>query len=155
MTGDRAGWLHRRYTLDRATVADMAAEAGVDPSTIHRWLRAAGEPLRGAAGRRNLTGVSRTQLRRVLREAPTLRAAAGRLGVDEHTLRERARADGLLGGRAIPDVVDVDALAATYAAGVSLAALAGASGVSVRTVRRWLVEAGVAMRPAGRPRPEH
>lgn len=149
---DRAAWLHRRYTLNRARVVDIAAEAGVDPATIYTWLRKAGEPLRGPPGRRSLTGITTGQISRALREAPTFRAAAQRLGVDDHTLRERARADGLVGGDGIPTDVEISDLSGRYQAGATLAALADEVGVSVRTIRRWLIEAGVAMRPAGRRR---
>src|SRR5690606_22115542 len=46
-------WLRRRYLEDQAPVSAIAAEAGVDRSTIHRWLHAADIPPRGPVGRRD------------------------------------------------------------------------------------------------------
>lgn len=145
---DRA-WLERRYSTDRAKVADIAAEAGVDPSTVHRALQRHGIAPRGATGRRSLADVSDRAVRRELRHHHTLGEAASALSVDPVTLAERLARMGMrpwYGG-----VEGADEMAAEYAAGASLVAIAKSRGLSTRTVRRRLAAVGADMRPRGRP----
>ena len=142
-------WLERRYRYDAATVATIAAEAGVNVSTVHRALARHGITLRGPLGRRTLVDVSNRTVRATVRKAETLTDAARALGVDLETLRARL---ARMGDRPWPGGKEgAEEMSADYAAGLSLVAIAEAQGVSTRTVRRRLAAAGVDMRSRGRP----
>lgn len=141
---DDRRWLRSQYQTHRRPVGEIAAECGVDPSTVWRALRRHGIELRGPAGRRHVTD---DQIHGALAEAPSIRDAARCLGLHPDSLYDRARRAGLL-----PTwPVGPDDIADRYQAGASVAALADAEGVSPRTVRRWLRSRGATMRPAGRP----
>lgn len=84
-------WLRRRYLDDRAPVSVIAAEAGVDLSTVHRTRRAAGIPARGRAGERRVpVDVRRVKAGRA--RGLSWRAAAAEQDVDARTARRAVRA---------------------------------------------------------------
>lgn len=141
---DNRRWLRTQYQTRRRPVAEIAAECQVDPSTVWRALRRHGIELRGPAGRRQVTDAQVTD---ALRQAPSIRDAARRLGMHPDSLYDRARRAGILPTTPIGP----DDIAERYQAGESVAALAESEGVASRTVRRWLASRGVAMRPVGRP----
>jgi transposase-like protein len=148
LLSDRA-WLHQRYVLDQTPVTAIAAEAEADPSQVWRWLARHAIGTRGPAGRRSLAGVSNRTVRAVVRRSETLTAAAAELSVDLRTLVARLQA---MGDRPHTDPDGRSAeIAEQYAAGASLAELAEAYGVSVRTIRRRVEAGGVSMRSRGRP----
>lgn len=151
LLADRA-WLERRYRQDRATVAAIAAESGADPSTVHRALLRHGIALRGVSERRSLGQLSDATIKATVARSETTVDAARALGVDLSTLVQRLARMGL---HAWPGGTEgADEMAAAYAAGASIGAIAAAHGCSTRTVRRRLAAAGVDMRPVGRPASE-
>ncbi len=142
-------WLVRRYRHDEAPVATIAAEAGADASSVHRWLTRHGIELRGAAGRRTLAHLGDKTVKDAVRKGATLSDASQALGVDVRTLTDRLARMGMhahVGG-----TEGADEMAEQYAGGASLDEIADQHGVSRRTVQRRLAAAGTEMRPAGRP----
>lgn len=146
MSGDLAD----RY-LAGDSIAELAASYGVDPSTIHRRLRAAGvEPHGHATMRRSRQVLTDRQLRSHFRAGRPIRVIADEHGVDWHTVAARATALGLIAPS--DDITDRGrAAAALYDTGMSLPQVADRLGVNPRTVRRWLVAIGHPLRPRGRP----
>lgn len=147
-------WLRTRYEHDRAPVAAIAAEAGVDPSTIHRALRGAGIAPRGKAGARAVRTLDREWLVARRGEGATWAAIARDVGMDHSSVLWQAAGYGLY------DLGDGDqegyrraVLAAEkYRRGQSLEQVAAAMGVDRRTVTRWLRALGVEIRRPGHPR---
>lgn len=143
-------WLEQRYRWDRAPVATIAAEAGCDVVTVYRWLARHAIAPRGPAGRASLEGVSDAGVAKAVRRADTMTQAAAAMGVDLGTLRARLQAMGRLHR---PDPGGLAAvIGERYRAGASREELAATYGVSVQTIRRRLLAAGVTPRRRGRPK---
>jgi AcrR family transcriptional regulator len=147
-----ADWLRRRYLDDQATVADIAAEAGVDPATVHRALRRHDIPLRGPAGRRQWGDVLTAEFLGARKAAPATEIAE-ELGCSPSVVQEHRAMHGLLD---LPDGLDWRAaqrLKRLYERDcLSVVQVGEAIGVSKRTARRYLLAAGVTLRARGRPR---
>lgn len=150
MTLDELGgkrWLRRRYLTERAPVAAIAAEAGVNPSTVHRWLTACEIPRRGQHDRRRWDDVLTDQrLRAAAKRGWTHVDVAYETGAPIRVVQDRWRRLGL-----DPDAIGNLDMRRRYEAGETLASLAAASGCSQRTVARRIRDAGGRLRPAGRP----
>ena len=143
-------WLRQRYSIDRATIADIADEAGVDIATIHRNLRAAGVPPRGKADARALVEITRAELEQLLGEGLTPHAIGARLGVDHSAVRYQMARHGLLQLTA-GQIVEARKAVRLYNRGRSTAAIAAELGRSRRTVGLLLRASGIDLRPPGRP----
>lgn len=140
-------WLMRRYLIDRWVVAAIAAEAGCDPSTVHRALQRHGIPLRGPAGRQRWDGIlTPSVLRAAAEKGQTHVDVAHRFGAPPRLVHDHMLRLGLL---AAPGDAE---LARRYEAGEPLTVLALVTGQSVRTVARRLRGSGVTLRPVGRPK---
>lgn len=145
LTAD-AGWLAARYLTDRATVAAIAAEAGCSNSAVWLALRRHHIRLRGVAGRQ-AWGDTLTYEFLAARRAGGHKEVGREVGCHSATVREWRAYHGLL------DVdAPLDRLAGWYADGVSIDEVARRAGVGQRTARRYLLAAGVQLRPPGRPR---
>jgi transposase-like protein len=142
LLADRA-WLHRRYVEEAVPVSEIAAEAGVDPSTVHLWLQ------RHEIPRRHAHELDDARLRRLLARHP-MKEVARRLGVDTATIYDRLyRAQE----RHVELLASPAQLRAWYVRyGWPLARVAAKLGVSRRTATRQLLAAGVEIRGPGRPR---
>ena len=141
-------WLRRRYIDDQAPVSEIAAEAGVHPATVHRWIAAAGIDRRGPVGQSDTSLLTRRRLAAWVRQGWSTRRIAAETGLAPTTVAEHLARHGL---RTSETSIDVDEAAALYRAGMSLPAVAERVGCHPRTVRRHLLAAGVEMRPRGRP----
>jgi hypothetical protein len=153
-----AAWLRRRYGAG-VPVADIAAEAGCDPSRVWVALRRHGIELRGRADGIDVRPLTKADIKRAYRAAALAgdtpvstssplgnRAAAARhLGVSDAKLRDAEVRVGLRS----PDRA---AEAATLSAqGLTIAQVAAEIGTSYRTAQRLLVGPSVVKRPRGRP----
>lgn len=147
--------LAARY-LAGVPVAELAADVGVDQSTIWRRLHAAGVPLRGRTDHGAGEILTRRWLEVRVRQGLSVADMAEEAGVHESTVREWLARRGLAPAGADP--VDVEErgrrsarVAAAFAAGATRPEIAEAEGCSVRTVGRMLAAAGVRGRPGRRP----
>jgi DNA-binding MurR/RpiR family transcriptional regulator len=135
-----------RY-LAGETIVSLAADLGVNPSTIHRRLTAEGVKLRGRPDRERVA----RKLTPKARERITAQHAAGR------SVRQITADLGLADVHAIelalgkPAPPAAQRAAKLYDGGLTLDQVAAEIGVSKRTVTRWLDRLGHARRPAGRP----
>lgn len=147
-------WLRDRYERDRAPVVHIAAEAGVDVSTIHRTLRAAGIAKRGKATARAIRTLDREWLAARRSEGVAWHAIAREAGMDRSSVLWQAAGYGLYDLRDGDQVVYRRAVNAAekYRRGWSLADVAAAMGTDRRTVTRWLKALGVQIRKPGHPR---
>jgi hypothetical protein len=145
-------WLRRRYARDRAPVSDIAAEAGVDVSNVHRALRRHGIPLRGPAGRRQWGGVlTRPFLEKRLGASTPIRSIAEEVGCQPVDVRRWMQRHGL---------ADVDLTASEArqlrrwyeGERLSITEIARRLQVSKQTARARLVAAEVTLRSPGRPK---
>ena len=139
-----AAWLRRRYVDDGATVAEIAAETGRRPNSVHKALRRAGVPARG--GRR----VSRRAVERRLEKGDSLRAIARALDVDVGVVRDRAARWGLYQPEPANPALAGEAVRLYVQEGWPLGRIAAEVGRSKRTVTRMLLAGGVTLRPRGR-----
>lgn len=140
-------WLRRRYLTDRAPVAAIAAEAAVNPSTVHRWLHACEIPLRGQHDRRQWAEVLTAQrLRAAAKRGRTHVDIANETGAPARVVLDHWRRLGL-----DPDVIGDLEMRRRYERGASLAELAEMADCSIRTVGRRIRDAGGTLRPVGRP----
>lgn len=147
-------WLRARYEQDRAPIAAIAAEAGVDPSTIHRALRAAGVAKRGKTGARAVHTLDREWVVTRRGEGASWGAIAREAGIDRSSVLWQAAGYGLydLGGGDEALYRRAVCAAEKYRSGQSLVQVAAAIGVDRRTVTRWLRALGVEIRSQGHPR---
>lgn len=122
-------------------LARIAADTGLAYATVRRLLH---PPTL-------LVDVDVDDLARRRRQGHSLRRIAADTGHTYATVRRRLNTVGLSAPLTGP-VVDTAALAATYAAGRSLAATAEAHDTTIGTVRGALAKHGVALRPPGVPR---
>lgn len=150
MTVDPA-WLRQRYLVDRAPVADIADEAGVDLSTIHNTRRAANIPRRGKAEARTVVALDRNWLAARRSEGMSWHAIAREAGIDRSSVVWQAAGYGLYDLTEDPvRYRRAVSAAAKYRRGWSLARIATAVGADRRQVTLWLRALGVEIRPAGR-----
>lgn len=142
--------LRRRYVDDAAPVAVIADELGVTVSTVHRALRREGVEPRGVTGRAEWGDVLTPEmLEGCLSEGMTVREIAADAGCDHVTVREWMARHGLSDALTARER---EAYRSWYEReGLSVAAVAERAGIGRRTARRYLLEAGVALRPRGRP----
>lgn len=142
--------LRRRYLDDGAPVAEIAAEIGRDPAAIYRALRRDGIPLRGHPDRRDWSEILTYEY---LDECQSAGMGTGDIAqavdADWSTVAEWEARHGL------SDRVDEQDRALVrrwyVEEGCSIAEVARRAMIGTRTARRWLLEAGVTLRPRGRP----
>ena len=141
-------WLRRRYVDDGAPVADIAAGAGVDLSTVHRALRAAGIPPRGQ-GARSGAVLDRDWLAGRVAAGATPHAIGVEAGVSRSSVMWALAGYGLL------DLGDGRALAVRaaelYRSGWSLRRVGEVVGRDRRLVTLYLRALGEPVRRTGRP----
>lgn len=145
-------WLRRRYLTDRARVADIAAEAGVDQSSVHRALRRHGISQRGPAGRQQWADVlTREYLTRQVVAGVPVRQIAEQVGCDPSTVRRWMQRHGLV----VPELTGAQArrLRRWYVRDrLPIVEIARREQVSTQTARACLLAAGVTLRRPGRPK---
>lgn len=147
---DDRGWLHRRYAVDLAPVADIAAEASRDPSSVYRALARHGIAPRGPAGRAS-HDVDRDELAERIAHGQTLASIAADYGCDPAVIYDRRVRWGLVEPRELgASPAQLRMWYDRY--GWSVRRVADRLGVTPRTARRRLMAAGVQLRPPGRPR---
>lgn len=144
-------WLRRRYVQEQAPIAAIAAERGVDVSTVHRALRQALIPPRGAAGRIQWGKVLTHEfLQRKLAASTPIRSIAEEIGCDPVVVRR-----WLLRHRLTEPVLTVEqrkTLRRMYhSEDLSVAEIARRLQIGTVTARAQLVAAGLVIRPRGRP----
>lgn len=129
---------------------EIAAGAGLSRDQVHSRLRAAGVPPRGRfVFDRVLTAAMLTDR---LGDGLNARQIAAEVGCCTDTVRSALVRHGLRSRRAAPDTdrrAALARLAARYEGGLTLRELAVEEGRSQTTVRRWLLSAGVTLRPPG------
>jgi len=156
---------HVRYVLERrgaeliaayeagATLATVAAEAGISSSALWNYLAAEGVPCRprGSSKARARLDAMKAELIAAYEGGATVAALAARAGVCEDSVRSFLVAEGVARRRSTPRqlrqlAVDSAELIAAYEDGATIAALAARAGVSNSTLRARLVAEGVALR---------
>lgn len=148
-----ATYLRRRYLLEGISANAIAAETGWSSQYVRDRLRDHGIPLR-EPGARKSRQLRRDQLQGWIQAGQSVKEIAARSGYSESGVRQRAARFGI----AIPERIRsplaskrlLDELAAAYKAGESLAVLGTRYGHSNDWVQARLIDAGVAIRPAGR-----
>ena len=136
-----------------ATVAIVAAGAGISANALRRYFIAEGVPLRPRGGTRVQTRLEamKAELIAAYEGGAALAAVAARAGVCHDTIRSFLVTEGVTLRHHTPPqpkrlAVDSAELIAAYEAGATVASLAARAGVSNSTLRARLVAEGVALR---------
>lgn len=138
-------WLWTRYVDQQMPVADIAAEAGADLSTVHLWLQRHDVPARRHE-------IGRADVERRLRRRQTVPEIARAYGVDPAVVHDRLYRWGLATPASAVEY-DLDQLREWYEGrGWSIRRIAAEIGLSPRTATRVLLAAGARIRPPGRRR---
>jgi transposase len=157
-----AAQLHRWYVTQLMTTDEIASRCGVaSTSTIVRWLREAGVPLR-PPGRsvqaRGLRTPTAEELRRLVwQEHRPYREIALMYGCDPSAVAHWLNESGIprpttwetIRAGTKPDMPTPEVLRARYATGESLRAIADDYTVSWQTIRELATASGVELRPTG------
>lgn len=147
--------LRRLYTDEGLTVAAVAARLGVAHGTAHKWLIAAGVPMRPPLATTR-TDIDDEDIRRLYTsEGQTAAEIAAHLGCPTTTVYNRLQRLGVPRRPALPRQrarPTDDELRRLYEdEGLSLRQLARRFSVSAQAVRNWLVAAGIPRRPPTGP----
>ena len=147
--------LRRLYTDEGLTVAAVADRLGVANGTAHKWLFAAGVPMRPPATTPR-TDVDDEDIRRLYTsEGQTAAEIAAHLGCPTTTIYNRLQRLGVPRRppvRRQPTRPTDDHLRRLYSEdNLSLRQLASRLSVSPQAVRNWLVDAGIPRRPPTGP----
>ncbi|MFB9178517.1 hypothetical protein ACFFX1_10290 [Dactylosporangium sucinum] len=141
-------WLRRRYLDDRAPVRQLAADLAVTPTTIYRWLHAAGITLR-----RSTPTLSATWLDEQLTAGLSINEIAKLAKVSRSSVWDQLSAHGLLDVADEPGASQAETL---YREGAPMAAIGERLQVGRRRVRGWLNARHVPIqRPGGRAATDH
>jgi transposase-like protein len=152
------GTLRRLYVEDGLSVASIAARLGVAAQTVHNWLVAAGVPRRPSPATLRLDINDGEIVRLYTKKGQTAAEIAQQLGCSASLVYGRLARRGVdrrpqaPRGRARPTAQELSYLYRDC--GLSLRDLAGRYGVSTRSVRGWLVAAGIDRRDGGAGRAE-
>lgn len=143
--------LRQRYSVDGATVDEISAEIGRDRRAIYTALHREGIPLRGTPGVSEWGDVlTHDYLSACADDGWSTYRIAQEVGADWSVVAEWQAHHGLA------DRVDdatLDLVRRWYEVeGCSINEVARRAKIGRRTARRWLLEAGVTMRPRGRPK---
>jgi transposase-like protein len=141
--------LRRRYLVERARVADIAREAGVNIATVYNARRAAGIPARGKADGHLAALLDPEWLRDRRGEGLSWYAIAAQAGMDRTSVLWQAAGCGLYELDAVRYQRAVRA-AKMYRRGHTLADIAAAVGVDRRQVTLDLRALNVEIRRRGR-----
>jgi transposase len=147
--------LRRLYIDEGLTVAAVAARLGVAHGTAHKWLLAAGVPMRPPVSTPR-TDVSDDDIRRLYTsEGQTAAEIAAHLGCPATTVYNRLQRLGVPRRPAVPRTrirpAD-DELRRLYdGEGLSLRQLAERFSVTRQAVHQWLVAAAIPRRPPAAP----
>lgn len=145
---DDRGWLDQAYAVEQRAVADIADEAGADPSNVWRALARHRIPLRGRGDVENWAAYLTPDVLQPYLDDGWSAAAIGRdLGCNHSTVIEAMARHQLLD----VDPAEARQLHRWYERdGLSIAEVAARLGCHPRSARRRLLAAGVTIRPAGR-----
>jgi len=136
-----------------ASIAEIAARRGTSRQTVHNRLVEAGVARRPRGRRR--VDLDPEAVAAEYRAGATIAEIAARHGLSRDSVHERLIAAGVRPRPACPRRgrwrvrVDVEAMAADYRAGATIAEVAERHGLSYATAHRRLHAAGVAIRPGG------
>ena len=148
--------LRRLYADEGLTVAAVAVRLGVAHGTAHKWLLAAGVPMRLPAATPR-TDVDDEDIRRLyVIEGWTAAEIAAHLDCPATTVYDRLQRLGVPRRPAVPRQptrpTDDDLRRLYSDEGLSLRQLAVRFSVSPQAVRNWLMAAGIPRRPPSGPR---
>ncbi|MFZ9061883.1 MAG: hypothetical protein ACO218_11780, partial [Steroidobacteraceae bacterium] len=145
-----------RMAKDGVSAREIAAEVGLNPSTVYNYVRfesapAVPERAKGAARASGLTPKVRAELTRLYAAAVPVEDVADQLGVARNTIWRWAIACGLKhpnaqrrGGRQSGLTPEVRAqLADLYSEGVTVARIADQFGVRPGTISNWAAQCGL------------
>ena len=148
--------LRRLYTDEGLTVAAVATRLGVAHGTAHKWLLAAGIPMRPPATTPRIDVDDDDIRRRYTSEGQTAAEIAAHLGCPATTVYDRLQRLGVPRRPPVPRQPTRptdDELRRLYSDdNLSLRQLAKRFSVSPQAVRNWLMAAGISRRPPTGPK---
>jgi len=152
--------LKRLYVDEGLSIQQVVDRTGVKRQTVSRRLRAAGVALRPSGGEANRFDLDIDELKRLhIDEQLTLAQIGKRLGIQGATVAAHLRRAGVevrptkhTGGRPRATVDVAEAVRLYVDEQLPVAKVAEQVGVHPGVVRARLIEAGVTIRKAGRPR---